>query len=69
MLKWEKEQLLDCLNDYYETRDKIVLCANEYAIIFRIIDENPDKNVKELIPILKSEIDNYRKEYMDFWGE
>ena len=66
MLGTEKRQLLNRLDDYYESRDKIVLTANEYALIFRIIDENPDKNARELIPILTSEIDKYRKEYMIF---
>ena len=62
----DKRQLLDYLNEYYENKDGQVITANQYCLIFRIIEENPDKNKDELIPLLKSEIDNYRKEYMDF---
>ena len=66
MLDSEKRQLLDYLNEYYEKRDGLMITANQYALVLRIIEENPDKNKDELIPLLKSEIDNYRKEYMDF---
>ena len=66
MLDSEKRQLLDYLNEYYEKRDGLMITANQYALVLRIIEENPDKNKDELIPLLKSEIDNYRKEYMIF---
>lgn len=66
MLDSEKRQLLDYLNEYYEKKDGLMITANQYYLILRIIEENPDKNKDELIPILKSEIDNYRKEYIDF---
>lgn len=66
MLESEKRQLLDYLNEYYEKRDGLMITANQYYLILRIIEENPDKNKDELIPILTTEIDKYRKECMVF---
>lgn len=56
----EKRQLLDYLNEYYEKKDGLMITANQYYLILRIIEENPDKNKDELIPMLITEIDKYR---------
>lgn len=63
MLDGDKRQLLDYLNEYYEKRDGLMITANQFAIFCRIIEENPDKDARELIPLLTSKIDEYRKEF------
>lgn len=70
MLGTEKRQLLDYLNEYYEKKDGLMITANQYYLILRIIEENPDKNKDELIPILITEIDKYRKNIWrdDYYG-
>ena len=67
MLDSDKRQLLDYLNEYYEKKDSLMITANQYYLILKIIEENPNKNKDELIPILITEIDKYRDIYLRGW--